>query len=380
VHHLALVIVFTAGFLPAVAATAASAGTCFSWTGTQPSSANSSNSFLADVTVISRCNAWAVGSQQISGTQLALIEHWNGHAWAEVPSPAAGASNQLWAVDALSARDVWAVGTFNNGTADRSLVLRWNGTIWRKVRSPNPAHATNVVLRGMESVSANQVWAVGSDKIGSTVKTLAIAWNGRGWKQVATPSPGGSALLRAVTATSSSNAWAVGDVAGLTNNRTLILHWNGRAWKRVASPSPGLDNHLQSVAATTSANVWAVGSASGANQVLTLTLRWNGKRWIRVKSPNPDGTGASSNNQLVGLTVLSAKDVWAVGSGSGPKHVSSEPLILRWNGSRWAGVASPHLGNESALIAVSARSADDLWAVGTFNDNAGTHPEAIHCC
>jgi hypothetical protein len=379
-RRLAVVIVFIAGLLPAVAATAASAGTCVSWTGVQPTSPNSSKSFLASVTIVSRCNVWAVGSQQISGTEFALIEHWNGSAWKEVLSPPAGASSQLWSVHAVSAHDIWAVGTFNNGSSARSLVLRWNGTIWRKVSSPNPANATDIVLRGVDPVSANQAWAVGSYKVGSGVKTLTIRWNGRGWKQVASPSPGGSALLAAVTATSSSNAWAVGDVAGITNNKTLILHWNGRVWKHVASPSPGLDNHLQAVAASTGTNVWAVGSASRTNSLLTLTLRWNGRRWIRVSSPNPEGTGDSSINELLGLTAISSKDVWAVGGGSSPQHMSFQPLTLHWNGSRWARVASPNLGGDSALVAVSARSGSDLWAVGSFSDSAGMHPQAFHCC
>ncbi|HEX7992814.1 MAG TPA: hypothetical protein VF506_02775 [Streptosporangiaceae bacterium] len=94
----------------------------------------------------------------------------------------------------------------------------------------------------------------------------------------------------------------------------------------------------------------------------------------------PPGSGTSSINQLVGVTVQSAKDVWPVGGASGPKHVPFEPLVLHWNGSRWARVASPNLGTESSLIGISAGTAADLWAVGSFNDNAGMHPEAFHCC
>jgi hypothetical protein len=54
-------------------------------------------------------------------------------------------------------------------------------------------------------------------------------------------------------------------------------------------------------------------------------------------------------------------------------------LILHWNGTKWAQVASPSPGSGSSLYAVAASSASDIWAVGQFTDNI--HKTfAIHCC
>jgi hypothetical protein len=57
-------------------------------------------------------------------------------------------------------------------------------------------------------------------------------------------------------------------------------------------------------------------------------------------------------------------------------------LILHWNGTKWAQVASPTPSSFSMLSAVAASSATNAWAVGQFNDdNSGLDQNfAIHCC
>jgi hypothetical protein len=57
-------------------------------------------------------------------------------------------------------------------------------------------------------------------------------------------------------------------------------------------------------------------------------------------------------------------------------------LILHWNGTQWAQVASPSPSSFTALAAVAASSATNAWAVGGFNDdNTGLDQNfAIHCC
>jgi hypothetical protein len=44
---------------------------------------------------------------------------------------------------------------------------------------------------------------------------------------------------------------------------------------------------------------------------------------------------------------------------------NTEPLVLHWNGTSWAQVASPQLGHfGSSLFGVSPLSPGDAWAVG----------------
>src|SRR5713226_9528426 len=102
------------------------------------------------------------------------------------------------------------------------------------------------------------------------------------------------------------------------------------------APGPNVrsfNNNLRAVAAVSSGDIWAVGSTY-SNQILspssTLTDHWNGTRWSIVPSPNV----GSSFNQLDGVAVVSASDVWAVGN-----YISQNPaktLIEHWNGTSWS--------------------------------------------
>jgi hypothetical protein len=92
------------------------------------------------------------------------------------------------------------------------------------------------VLNGVSARSHSDAWAAGyfSTSSGGT-KTLVLHWNGAGWTEVASPSPGGSAgtALSGVDAVSASCVWAVGSTSPFgTVGTTLILHWNGSTWTR----------------------------------------------------------------------------------------------------------------------------------------------------
>jgi hypothetical protein len=64
----------------------------------------------------------------------AVVLHWNGAAWKQVPSPSPRPSAELAGVAAASARSAWAVGYTFNSTGSKpppkALILRWNGTTW----------------------------------------------------------------------------------------------------------------------------------------------------------------------------------------------------------------------------------------------------------
>jgi hypothetical protein len=60
----------------------------------------------------------------------------------------------------------------------------------------------------------------------------------------------------------------------------------------------------------------------------------------------------------------------------------AQPLILHWNGQKWAQVASPNPGTDGALDGLAITSASNAWAVGVFagDDNGLDQNFAIHCC
>ena len=84
--------------------------------------------------------------------------------WSVVPSPSAGqGGNDLFGVATVSASDIWAVGQYTVCCySARMLIEHWNGSNWQIVKSPNVGRNSSE-LRGVAVVSANNIWAVGTN-------------------------------------------------------------------------------------------------------------------------------------------------------------------------------------------------------------------------
>jgi hypothetical protein len=250
-------------------------------------------------------------------------------------------------------------------------------TSWSVAATPSPATYGNL-FKAVTAVGATDAWAVGGGATSTSNVTFAAHWNGSSWSAVGTPNPAGNCqdgniqwagnTLNAVAATSPGDVWAVGHTC--YSAATLVQHWNGGAWSIVRSPSfttggDGIQNTLNGVVALSSSNVWAVGEHTASNGAfVTLVERWNGSSWSVVTSPSPSSTA----NDLYAVSATSANDVWAVGYQNGS---SNQPLIEHWNGSAWSVVASPTLAQGAQLTGVKAISASDAWAVGWQKNSAG---------
>src|SRR5579884_2944829 len=202
---------------------------------------------------------------------------------------------------------------------------------------------------GMSAVSASDGWAVGF----TNSKTLAERWDGSSWTVVATPSPaGGSDFLTAASMVSSTDAWAVGNTSeGPLGSKAIILHWDGASWKQVPDPDPAV--YLVGVSTSTATDGWAVGY-KGKRPAM---LHWDGNSWQAVALP------VGRHGSLNGVSSLSPTDAWAVGAYGAPNP--SKPLVLHWNGTSWKTVSVPVARGHQYLTAVSARTAGDVWAVGS---------------
>jgi hypothetical protein len=84
--------------------------------------------------------------------------------------------------------------------------------------------------------------------------------------------------------------------------------------------------------------------------------------WTPVAVPDPTAQFAS----LQAVDALTNTDAWAVGYVSPPTGGGSQPIALHWNGTAWSATSVPLLGKSTTLWGVSAASASDVWAVGTF--------------
>lgn len=333
---------------------------------------------LNGVAAVSASGAWAVGNTGVCDPKT-LIARWDGGRWTRVPVPFGARSGELRGVAVTSAGNGWAVGyTGSLFSPDRSLMLRWNGTVWTRVVVPGAEGG--VTLTGVAATSARHAWAVG---VAGSGKVYIVGWDGHAWRRLHAPGPPGDTILTGVAATSVRNVWAVGYL--LMHHLTgVILHWNGTAWTRTPVPRMRTGTVLGRVAATSADQAWAVGVTSDNK---TLILRWNGTAWHRVTSPIISGG-------LTDVTVISARDAWAVGApqsvfdvgcigsldrllsapGAPPQQTAGRyaasrvrPIILHWNGTTWKPVTSPALPGGGVLIGVTATSASNAWAVGALN-------------
>lgn len=247
---------------------------------------------------------------------------------------------------------------------------------WTIVHGPTPGNYSNS-LNSVAAASGSTIWTVGSyENASGSQQTLTEYWNGNVWKVIKSPNPISTinAQLSGVAALSKNNAWAVGSYHDTSNAiHSLIEHWNGSSWSIVSSPTPnGSADQLYSVTIISASNVWAVGSYSDSLLVEhTLVEHWNGSLWSIVSIPEPKG---STQNHLLSITAISANNVWAVGSYSyRAKGSHIETLTEHWNGSSWSVVSSPNTQSSGNILeGVTALSNSNIWAVGTSFVQSGS--------
>jgi hypothetical protein len=227
---------------------------------------------------------------------------------------------------------------------------------------PIPRIHGQVNLTAVTASNPSDAWAVGYVADDGTTRSLALHWDGRSWTHVMTPASGERSWLTAVSASSPSDVWAVGsDEAGLSR-RTLVMHWDGTTWSIVPSPNvTGRDSVLNGVVAVSADDTWAVGSALDEQFTgHTLVQHWDGRSWSIIRSPNPSDSGVGSN--LLAVTADTASDVWAVGDYDQGDWVM-HPLAQRWDGRSWQTVDTPTAADGALLSSVATR-AGLVWAVG----------------
>ena len=244
---------------------------------------------------------------------------------------------------------------------------------WKVIPSPN-AGSEPSLLNAVTAVSPSEAYAVGNrfDPDTGVYHTLIERWNGSKWKVASSPDPGDATnSLGSVAAVGAGEAWAVGTtVSGGSGFRTLTEHLTGGTWAAVQSPSPGdQESQLLGVTAVTAGDVWAVGfrkDAGGPRR--TLVEHWDGSTWKVVKGPNV----GNDDNLLYAVTAVAPDDVWAVGAFSVPWF---QTLVLHWNGAKWRVVKSPNVGDgDNILYDVTPTGAPgELRAVGSAFDATGRH-------
>jgi hypothetical protein len=140
---------------------------------------------------------------------------------------------------------------------------------------------------------------------------------------------------------------------------TWTMQWNGTRWTRVLSPNKTSYNRLTAISVLSANDIWAVGSAFDTSRS-TLTMHWDGTRWTIIPSPG--------SAYLTGVEAIAPDDVWAVGY-TDINTTTSTTFTMHWDGTQWSVVPSPNPNytpqfSINRLHAVAARSSNEVYATG----------------
>jgi hypothetical protein len=152
--------------------------------------------------------------------------------------------------------------------------------------------------------------------------------------------------------------------------------WNGTAWSVVSTPSTSRSGVLYGAAAA-AGGVWAAGQLEGGAPSQMLVEQLSNSKWNVVSSPNVAG---ASDTILYAIAAASASAVWAVGNDV-DSNGNAQTVIEQRNGSVWNLVASVSPGSGNNILGgVTAVSANDVWAVGGYDNGKNTLTLVEHFC
>ncbi|MFI6506979.1 hypothetical protein ACIBCT_05185 [Streptosporangium sp. NPDC050855] len=277
--------------------------------------------------------------------QVAASSAWTGVEGADLPG-----STALLDVAATGPRDAWAVG-YQDGAEDREgtpAVLRWNGSRWREVAVGDDTGAHH--LEGVSAGGPRDVWVVGNGP-----SAFAAHWDGRDW----TPyQPFGVAedYRLADVATSDGGAW----FAANGPSGAVVLEAGDGGFRNALST----EGTLRGITSR-QGHVWAVGTSAARTPLV-----WHGTAGSWESPGTPPVPGGVLNR----VWQVSPTEVWAVGQVSAsararPPAEDANPLVMRWDGSRWTRVEVPVA--RGALHGVTATGPGDVWISGVDADHAG---------
>lgn len=245
-------------------------------------------STLYGVDMVSTTEGWAVGGG---------IMHYEGSTWSTVVE--ADSYPTLYAVEMIDQLSGWAVG------GDGTILRYTDGGGWEQVTSP-----TALPLFGLDCVSPNSCWAIGTGSVGGYEQSVVLHCDGASWSlQDILVGP----ELRDIDAISDDDVWAVGYDGS-------IFHYDGQDWAFAGSPTT---EDLRTVKMLEADDGWVVGRSG-------VILHYNGSVW--------SSTDSSTLADLYDIDFVSAQDEpfgWAVGKdlvfkGSpSPGFMVYLPLVLR---------------------------------------------------
>jgi hypothetical protein len=305
---------------------------------------------------------------------------------APMPAVAASANSTaaFAAITCPTATTCFAAGTWGDAQHKyvQPLVGRLAGGKWILTRAPTPAvangHSGRGSLEGIACATPRRCFAVGNYDVdyGQSVnrRTLIEQWDGTRWTLASRLRPPNSntSVLTGVDCVSATKCFAVGDWHEIQSRwiQVLLAQWDGKTWSMLRAahaPPKALDSKLRSISCGSATSCFAVGTYQLSHHPgQTLTERWDGERWAVVASPNAPAP-YDSVDYLEAVSCASPASCLAVGSASTPGYDGRyQTLSLRWTGARWIFVSTPYPPSRTAYIlnAAACTASNACFSVG----------------
>ena len=154
--------------------------------------------------------------------------------------------------------------------------------------------------------------------------------------------------LWAVAAPTPWSAFVFGQYSWNQKDVTSVLHWNGASWRH--QPAPAMQwNWFSKMAAASPDAAWVTGMGltAGAPQ----SLYWNGRSWRSVAFPSSAQGGIPALGAEPGGTAWSSV------------FQDDAAVVMRFERGAWVPKNVP-VPAKSAVNAIAARSAADIWIAG----------------
>ncbi len=370
-----------------------------------PPSQHISDSGLADISMVSPTEGWAVGGTYLADynhssnpdslSEDVLLWHYLNGAWSPVQLPLHG---RLTSISMDSPTDGWAIGeNLYSQTQDRLLLLHYDGHTWKQM----PAQTIRAEILGqVQMLSPSDGWIIGSVlPLGPQAAAHSGIWHydGQTWKEDSLPTSlsdltqKNAVQVTGISMISATEGWAVAIVTPViemppsptpilplpqdVSPSSIILHYSGGRWE---VQRPISNARLSSVSLLSASDGWIAGATTTENLVpdpnspngsvvngatAPLLLRYTGGQWIEATASLHVQT--SKIEGLHRVSMRSANDGWLLFFPKDQNVFSS--TLLHYNGVQWGLVSLPIIKNTSSysISDISMVSPTEGWAVGS---------------
>lgn len=337
---------------------------------------------LADMAMVAPGEGWAVGAltgQGIGATPSGVIYHLSGGQWARLPQTYPGA--ELSVIAMASPTDGWAASTSGlNEAPDRALVLHYTGGKWRQVDVP----ALDQALKGQPGTSGNDIqwldlqlfgpdagWMFGWTNVprdptnpGSRAAVVILRLEQGVWTPTPAPTVNDSTEMFWLSAVSGDEAWLGMTDYGSPALTTSFAHYVDGGWSIWPQTFQGVTEKITMLSPDEG---WAFDSASNPGDA--GLLRFDGARWASVATPSA----------WVGQRLYLYYAIYATPNGAtwftGTRGMSRDAIIEQYADGRWSQVAWPYPDAQPNILA--ADGSGGLWGVGDIQHQEGCAPAMV---